>query len=151
MKVLCVALAALSLGLGVNMESAASARVGPSGPCLGYAVPKSTPVVIRRRHMRRLIKCAFRHYGEAGQVTEALYVANRESNLWPWAYNSASGASGLYQHLRRYWVSRVKANIPFWWFPRAWPNVSPFSARANALVTAHMVKRGGWYPWRLTR
>ena len=37
----------------------------------------------------------------------ALYVADRESEFRPKAYNGYSGASGIFQHLRRYWPGRA--------------------------------------------
>jgi hypothetical protein len=75
-------------------------------------------------------------------------IARRESNLDEDAYNSYSGASGLFQHLRRYWPSRVRSynhGVGGWLDVK--PNASPFSARANALVSARMMRAGGFGPW----
>lgn len=80
-----------------------------------------------------------------------LCIAQRESGLSPRAYNPSSGASGIFQHLRTYWAGRVAAY-------RAWAppklqikaTASPFSARANVLVSALMMRRGGWYHWAST-
>lgn len=79
-----------------------------------------------------------------------LCIARRESGdgLDETAYNSGSGASGLYQHLRRYWAGRVdfyNARVGKWL--KVQPNASPFSARANALVSARMMHTGGFGPW----
>jgi len=70
----------------------------------------------------------------------ALYIADRESNFRPRAYNSYSGASGVFQHLRRYWGARADAYGFDGW--------SAFNARANIMVTMRMVHRlGSWSPW----
>jgi len=90
--------------------------------------------------VRRLVLCAARHYHVPGGPTKALAIARRESGLNPWAYNRASGALGIYQHLRRYWPGRA-ATYGF----RGW---SAFNARANIFVTMKMVRGlGGWSPW----
>ncbi len=53
------------------------------------------------------------------------------------------------QHLARYWPGRVQVFLRARWFPRAWPQVPVLQARANVLVTAKMVRAGGWAPWSL--
>ena len=53
-------------------------------------------------HVKQLIRCAEDRWGVPGGASMALYVANRESNFKPTAYNGYSGASGIFQHLRRY-------------------------------------------------
>ncbi len=91
-------------------------------------------------HVKRLIRCA----NIAGAFPEgppkALAIADRESGFRPKAYNSYSGASGIYQHLRRYWPGRPSAFGFSGW--------SAFNARANIIVTIRMVHRvGSWAPW----
>jgi hypothetical protein len=82
-------------------------------------------------------------------VRRALCVARRESGygLDERAYNSSSGASGLFQHLRRYWPERV-ANYNRAMRKRHWLQVGPnvFDARSNALVSMWMARRS-WAPW----
>jgi hypothetical protein len=69
-----------------------------------------------------------------------LYVANRESDFEPRAYNSSTGASGVFQHLRRYWPGRADVFGFGGW--------SAFNARANIMVTMRMVHRmGDWSHW----
>lgn len=136
-----------------------AAALKPAGPCIGYGVTHQTPPAIRTARMRALIHCAFTWAGIAGQIEHADEVASRESGFIPWAANphtssachpwssSVFGSCGLYQHLARYWPARVKAHLKAWWFPKSYPQVSPYNARANALVTALMVRSGGWGPW----
>jgi hypothetical protein len=70
----------------------------------------------------------------------ALYVADRESEFRPKAYNGYSGASGIFQHLSRYWPGRADAFGFGGW--------SAFNARANIMVTMRMVHRqGDWSDW----
>ena len=91
-------------------------------------------------HVKRLIRCATQRWRVPGGATKALAIAGRESDFRPKAYNSYSGASGIYQHLRRYWPGRASA-FGF----RGW---SAFNARANIIVSIRMVHRlGSWWPW----
>jgi hypothetical protein len=124
------------------------------GPCSEerYEVTRSMPRDIRVHKMRGLIRCVFDHLGIDSQVGTAFYVADRESSYYPWAINHASSSSydciGLFQHMRQYWGSRVRAYLPERYFP-AWPNIGAKQARANVYVAARMVKAGGWSPWSL--
>jgi hypothetical protein len=87
--------------------------------------------------VKDLIRCAARHFGVSRD--KALYVANRESNFHPTAYNSWSCAKGIYQHLCKYWPSRADAY--------GYDNWSAYNARANIMVTMRMVKHYGWGAW----
>ena len=90
------------------------------------------------------IRCFARAMGVS--ETTAVYVARRESGLNEWAYNS-SGCGGLFQHMLRYWPSRVATYDAlldrYDVHDRAWS-----SPRANALVAMAMA-RSGWGPWSL--
>lgn len=91
-------------------------------------------------HVKQLIRCAEDRWSVPGGAGMALYVANRESHFNPKAYNDYSGASGIYQHLRRYWPGRAHAYGFDGW--------SAFNARANIMVTIRMVHRmGSWSHW----
>jgi hypothetical protein len=91
-------------------------------------------------HVKKLIRCAVHRWSVPGGADKALYIANRESNFQPHAYNSYSGASGIYQHLRRYWPGRASTYGFHGW--------SAFNARANIIVSIRMVHRlGSWQPW----
>ncbi len=89
--------------------------------------------------VRQMIRCAAQHYQVPGGALKALSIAGRESHFRPTAYNSYSGALGIYQHLSRYWPGRATA-----YGFRGW---SGFNARANIIVTMRMVRQTGWYPW----
>lgn len=91
-------------------------------------------------HVRQLIRCAEERWPVPGGASMALYVAERESDFRPDAYNSYSGASGIFQHLERYWSGRADAFGFGGW--------SAFNARANIMVTMRMVHGlGSWSPW----
>jgi hypothetical protein len=91
-------------------------------------------------HVKQLIRCAEDRWGVPGGAAMALHVADRESDFRPHAYNSSSGASGIFQHLRRYWPGRADSFGFGGW--------SAFNARANIMVTMRMVHRmGSWSHW----
>lgn len=76
-----------------------------------------------------------------------LCIARRESGLDERAYNP-SGASGLFQHMRRFWPGRVRAyNAGVGPLLKIHANASPFSMRANSVVAARMIRHGGYGPW----
>jgi hypothetical protein len=123
------------------------AQAAPGRACTGwqYQVRRTTPPAIRERRVARLIRCVFNEVGIGGQAAYAVVIADRESGLAPWAYNSSSCASGLFQHICSYWPGRAHA-LPRAQFPR-WPDSSVFRARANVWAAARMVKAGGWGAW----
>jgi hypothetical protein len=90
-----------------------------------------------RWHVKKLIRCAANRW-DVG-VRKALYVADRESDFRPRAFNRSSCAKGVFQHLCRYWDGRAYAY--------GFKGKSPYNARANIIVTMKMVKRYGWSPW----
>lgn len=73
------------------------------------------------------------------QAETALRVMRCESGGNPDAYNSGSGASGLFQHLPKYWSERsTKAGVP---------GADIFDPVANVLVAAWLQATGGWGHW----
>ena len=71
-----------------------------------------------------------------------LSVMNCESMGDPDAYNEASGASGLMQHLDIYWPPRARA--------AGFEGASPFDPIANIYTSAWLIYRatgGGWQHW----
>jgi hypothetical protein len=94
------------------------------------------------REIRLTIQAAF-----GDQASTATRVAECESGLNPRAYNSSSGASGIFQHLRRYWRGRVLSltSTTGRWAMRE--TASVFNARANIIVAARMVQGSGWGAW----
>lgn len=79
-------------------------------------------------------------------------VVDRETGgTWnEFAYNSSSGASGLFQHLIKYWAGRVAAyRAAMADRPKLQirAGVSPFNARANILVSARLMSIGQYFHW----
>jgi soluble lytic murein transglycosylase-like protein len=75
----------------------------------------------------------------SSQVETAMRVLRCESGGNPNALNSSSGASGLFQHLAKYWTERsTKAGIP---------GADIFDPVANVRVAAWLQKSGGWTHW----
>jgi hypothetical protein len=96
------------------------------------------------RENDRVAQCMAWHMGVNNATAQ--YVMDRESGGNEYAYNHASCAEGLYQHICTYWASRVLACRStldrFRVTNRAW-----YSPRANIAVTFCMVKAVGWAPW----
>ena len=93
-------------------------------------------------------------YWRADQVDCVLGIIQRESRGDPTAYNSSYGASGLMQHLAKYWPSRA-AGAGF--VDSNGLVASPFNGAANIAAGAWLANyyegRGSnwWVPWsRLT-
>ena len=148
-------IAATLIALTIGIATPANAKWNWQGPCDGWrygeTVTQDTPRFKVETRMKRLIVCAFDRYAP-GNTSKALYVAGRESGYWPWAinqaYDDAHDCIGLFQHMRRYWPSRVKAYLWAGWYPAAdWPYISAKNPHANAIAAAKMVKAGGWAPW----
>jgi soluble lytic murein transglycosylase-like protein len=81
-------------------------------------------------------------YFPASEVDYALAVVWCESSGNPTAYNTSSGASGLFQHLPKYWSARSsKAGVP---------GADIMDPTANVLVAAWLVRTSldaGLDPW----
>lgn len=98
------------------------------------------PGVQTQREMRATIECAVRRWPVPGGLSMALLVASHESGLQADAYNSSSGACGIYQHLIRYWPGRQdQADRP--WMPIG---ESCKNGRANIIVSIRIAHRLGW-------
>lgn len=78
-------------------------------------------------------------YFEADQVDTALRVMACESGGNPDAKNKHSSASGLFQHLSKYWPSRAAA--------AGFPGASVFDPEANIAASAWLQQNHGWYHW----
>lgn len=100
----------------------------------------------RVKRGRWVVRCVFKNLNP-GQLETAKRIAYRESRFDPTAHNRSTDCRGLYQHLGRYWQARVYRYLKAKEFPNSWPRVSAFNARANAIVTARMIKETGWTPW----
>jgi hypothetical protein len=77
-------------------------------------------------------------------VDSALAIAECESTLFPDNVNPSSGASGLFQHLPKYWPERsAKAG---------WAGADIFDPYANTAVAAWLkYNDGGWSHWTCYR
>jgi hypothetical protein len=84
---------------------------------------------------RKLVEKYFKYQN----VTWGLNIIKCESGGNPNAYNSSSGASGLFQHLAKYWPPRATA--------AGFPGASPFNPEANIAASANLFKASGASPW----
>lgn len=90
-------------------------------------------------YVKKLIKCAARHWDSPGTPRTAVRVARCESHLRPDAYNP-NGYAGLFQQSTRYWSQRADHY--------GVPDRSPFNARANVIVSIRMARAmGSWSAW----
>jgi hypothetical protein len=78
-------------------------------------------------------------YFPPDQVERALRVMACESGGNPLAKNPGSSASGLFQHLARYWPTRSSA--------AGWAGASIWNGEANIAVAAWLLRTGGWSHW----
>ncbi len=111
----------------------------------GLPVPHSHPRAIARaptpvyaagvEQWRPLVS----RYFAADQVERALRVMACESGGAPNAKSPISSASGLMQHLGKYWASRSAA--------AGWAGASIFDPEANIAVAAWLQRTGGWGHW----
>lgn len=124
------------------------ARASGRGACSNRAFETMAGMTYEQRapKVKALIRCVFTTLGIPQEIPKAVAIAYRESKFDRFAYNASSGATGIFQHLRRYWPSRASRYTGKTRFP-AWPNVHATNQRANVWVTARMVRAGGWDPW----
>jgi hypothetical protein len=92
--------------------------------------------------VKKTIECATQKWGVS--TSTALYVADRESHFGQYATNATSGACGVFQHLPRYFPSRL-ASVKETFGPFGG---SCYNARDNVLA-AIWLARSGWSPWSL--
>ena len=83
-------------------------------------------------------------YFGPGEVERALRVIYCESSGDPGAKNPRSSASGLFQHLARFWTERS--------VDAGWAGADIFDPEANVAVAAWLVYQGGgWSHWNPSR
>lgn len=123
------------------MGSSAQANVKPANAC---RFQNRQPATWTEDEVRWTVRCLATWMNV--DVSQALYIANRESNFYRFAWNHSSDCRGIYQHMYKYWWGRVATHDDkldkFAVHDREWS-----SPRAQAVVTFAMVKRGGWGPW----
>jgi hypothetical protein len=134
----CATLAfALMLTLTTTTESAAAK---PKEPCANRLCTKDKPKAkscwslhSRSQVSRCFIKRAAKHYHQP--VSQAFYIAHRESRYNYRVTNSSSGAAGLYQFM------------PSTWESTPYHKHSPYHPRWASLAAMWMWKHGGQYHW----
>lgn len=93
---------------------------------------------------RMTVSCFAMKFGVSASMAEL--IVSHESGWNRFAYNSGSGAAGLFQHLSRYWSTRVhtyaKALNRWDVHDRRWT-----SPRAQAVVSMAMARASGWGAW----
>ena len=80
--------------------------------------------------------------GPLSDTARFLSIINCESGGDPSAYNRASTASGLMQHLANYWDARSRTALGY--------VADPFDGEANIRVSAWLIYKatgGGWQHW----
>jgi hypothetical protein len=93
----------------------------------------------------RTIDCAVDHWSVPGGRTTAHRIASCESGHNPYAENSYSSASGVFQIIRSTWLAwkmRFNDYHP-WWDAKG----GVFHARSNVLVAVWAAHLYGWSPW----
>jgi len=94
------------------------------------------------KEVRYTIKCAVNRWPVPGGLTQAMYVANRESGYHQFAYNP-SGCSGVYQWAQGTWSSVLND------FPPLYKVLghSVWNARSNVMYAVKYAHNRGWGPW----
>ena len=115
---------------------------GITVPIHEYVVPDQDfgPAVEQWRS--EVVTAIARYGGPASDVSKFLRVMRCESGGDPDAYNEASGASGLMQHLSNYFPWRAKM--------AGFEGASPFDPVANINTSAWLLYEhvaGGWQHW----
>src|SRR3954466_8152158 len=118
----------------------AHATSKPTNPCANRLCTKYKPHTshcfdrsTRTKISRCFIRRAARHFHQP--LSQAYYIAHRESRYNYKVTNSSSGAAGLYQFMPRTWSS-----TPY-------HKHSPYSPRWAALAAMWMWRHGGQYHW----
>jgi soluble lytic murein transglycosylase-like protein len=139
LKTLACAVVALAITLG-SPQAPATASGKPKNPCANRLCTKYKPHTskcwdhsTRAKISRCFIRRAARHYHQS--LSQAYYIAHRESRYNYKVTNSSSGAAGLYQFMPRTWSS-----TPY-------HRHSPYNPRWASLAAMWMWKHGGQSHW----
>ena len=141
---------ALVVGLFLGtMTTSANAHAGSNSRIKPYMNDRCRYEMLDDRHstvheVTHTAACAESKWAVPGGLSYALTIGRRESGLRYNAWNSSSGACGVFQHLSRYWAGRQNAfDGPVWRLGESCKN-----ARANIIVTMRMVHRmWSWSHW----
>ena len=109
--------------------------------------PEPTPKVIlvdspygeNVERWRSDVRGALAEYGLSDEEDRFMRVMWCESRGDPDAVNAESGASGLMQHIPRYWDERARA--------AGFQGASPFDPIANIYASVWLLDTGGWNHW----
>ena len=85
------------------------------------------------------VRGALAEYGLGDEEDRFMRVMWCESRGDPEAVNAESGASGLMQHIPRYWDERARA--------AGFQGASPFDPIANIYASVWLLDTGGWNHW----
>lgn len=107
--------------------------VAPSAPRVLAPAPAPAPRPVEE--WRSLVSAYF----APEHVDLALLIISCESGGDPNAQNPTSGAAGLFQHIPRYWESRVAG--------AGMPGASIFDPIANVAASAYLAYSDGWGHW----
>ena len=137
-----IACATLAFALILTLTTTNAAAGGkPTEPCANRLCTKDKPRATscwslhgRTKVARCFIKRAARHYHQP--LSQAYYIAHRESRYNWRVTNRSSGAAGLYQFMPRTWH-----NTPY-------HKHSPYHPRWAALAAMWMWAHGGYHHWR---
>ena len=112
-------------------------------------IPEPTPTPISEiidsiygenvERWRQSVRGALAQYGLEGEEDRFMRVLWCESRGDPDARNEESGASGLMQHLPRYWEERARLS--------GFQGASPFDPIANIYASVWLLDTGGWQHW----
>jgi len=123
------------------------ARHTTRGPCVALIDPKPRMTTTRIEALvHAMYRCVQHRYGVPGGFAWLDCTGDRESSDYPWAHGGGYSYLGLFQHAAGAWTSRARTYLERSWFPRSFPP-SAFNERANAIVTARMVRRLGTSAW----
>ena len=109
--------------------------------------PEPTPTMIRVdspygenvERWRATVRGALVEYGLSDEEDRFMRVMWCESRGDPDAINEESGASGLMQHIPRYWDDRARS--------AGFQGASPFNPIANIYASVWLLDVGGWSHW----
>jgi len=136
-------LTAVAIAAAVLVTAApASAQVTPAHACRFQHLDQGTWT---HHEVKVTVRCLAKRMNV--DVRAALYIADRESNFYRFAWNHSTDCRGIYQHMYKYWAGRVSAHADklnkYAVRNRTWS-----SPRAQAVVTFAMAKAHGWGPWQ---
>jgi membrane-bound lytic murein transglycosylase B len=133
------AVVATAIALATTAAPATAAKK-PTNPCANRLCTKYKPHTgrcwdysTRTKVSRCFIRRAARHFDQP--LSQAYYIAHRESRYNYKATNSSSGAAGLYQFMPRTWAS-----TPY-------RKHSAYNPRWASLAAMWMWKHGGYHHW----